>query len=461
MSYNSSTKTITAPVSIYDVQQALNTTEKDLGKLCRHDNINMWAKYKPVRVATPLPIDDEARKVVRWGITPDYLPTGQMYFNKLIASNAKYLTIPNPTLGEEQLNNLQPYTYSFPRGDRTNIREDGGSYGVKEWYRLSDFAGYKHDAVVPFHTCIQNVLKINQDANNWLIINPLRTHNISFVAYKDVNSEFSLEEILRVENLSSYFMVVEFYSGEGDAWKTAESPNYYYEFPLIASGSGQYFSGAVGTVDVTEMVGNYHVCIGLKQKDIANDTWVDKSGILSPREWDPNTIFRGFFPYYYRLKFEPSQAEEEFNPISRLGFGVSSWFTQGESATIWKTDANITNQQIFVEITMKNDRDKDLYFAGNNISVIGTKMMLGIQNTTPGMDGGNIVSLIPSNENRQTGGSLNTVTVPANTEKVLYATGYALPNKQSSNTEYYKLQLYCKIGNSDWYPITAINLEYI
>ena len=110
---------------------------------------------------------------------------------------------------------------------------------------------------------------------------------------------------------------------------------------------------------------------------------------------------------------------------------------------------------------MKNDRDENLYFAGNNTSVTGTKMMLGIQNTTSGMGSGEIIPLIPSNENRQTGGSLSTVTVPANTEKVLYATGYTLPNKQSNNTEYYKLQLYCKIGNSDWYPITAINLEYI
>ena len=39
---------ITAPVSIYDVQRALGSSSPDLGTLCRHQNVNKWAKYKPV-----------------------------------------------------------------------------------------------------------------------------------------------------------------------------------------------------------------------------------------------------------------------------------------------------------------------------------------------------------------------------------------------------------------------------
>lgn len=39
---------ISKPVSIYDVQRALGTSETDLGSLCAHDNLNMWAKYKPI-----------------------------------------------------------------------------------------------------------------------------------------------------------------------------------------------------------------------------------------------------------------------------------------------------------------------------------------------------------------------------------------------------------------------------
>lgn len=41
---------ITAPVSIYDVQQALGTSHTDIGSLCRSEKINPWAMWKPVAV---------------------------------------------------------------------------------------------------------------------------------------------------------------------------------------------------------------------------------------------------------------------------------------------------------------------------------------------------------------------------------------------------------------------------
>lgn len=39
---------ISAPVSIYDIQRAIGVSSKDLGTLCKSNNINMWAKWKPV-----------------------------------------------------------------------------------------------------------------------------------------------------------------------------------------------------------------------------------------------------------------------------------------------------------------------------------------------------------------------------------------------------------------------------
>lgn len=44
MSYNPNTQTITAPVSVYDVQQVLATSDNDVGRLCVHSAINMWAR---------------------------------------------------------------------------------------------------------------------------------------------------------------------------------------------------------------------------------------------------------------------------------------------------------------------------------------------------------------------------------------------------------------------------------
>lgn len=40
---------ISAPVGIDDIRRTLGANTTDLGQLCKHPNINMWAKYKPTR----------------------------------------------------------------------------------------------------------------------------------------------------------------------------------------------------------------------------------------------------------------------------------------------------------------------------------------------------------------------------------------------------------------------------
>lgn len=47
---NDKTK-ITAPVSIEDVRQVLVASSRDLGTLCKHTNINPFARFKPVRLS--------------------------------------------------------------------------------------------------------------------------------------------------------------------------------------------------------------------------------------------------------------------------------------------------------------------------------------------------------------------------------------------------------------------------
>ena len=46
---------ISAPVSIDDVKAVLGESSNDLATLCTSSNINMWSKYKPVRLATNFP----------------------------------------------------------------------------------------------------------------------------------------------------------------------------------------------------------------------------------------------------------------------------------------------------------------------------------------------------------------------------------------------------------------------
>lgn len=107
---------ITAPVSIYDVQQALRSSSPDLGTLCVSDNINKFARWKPFRWNLPylgvdtVPARLTAAKAVNYGC--DIVSCGSANF----ASNYQ-----------------KEWGHLAPRG--------AGSYN--EFYRLTDFNLYQ------------------------------------------------------------------------------------------------------------------------------------------------------------------------------------------------------------------------------------------------------------------------------------------------------------------------------
>lgn len=124
MSYNPNTQTITAPVSVYDVQQALATSEHDVGRLCVHTSINMWARYKPVPYPSVSDNNDGKGDVVHTSS------------RKLVCG----LEIPLTTSPLEDYRNSRQWTYVRPQG------------GLASPYRLADFDGYHHAAQLPIRT---------------------------------------------------------------------------------------------------------------------------------------------------------------------------------------------------------------------------------------------------------------------------------------------------------------------
>lgn len=62
-------------VSIYDVQRALSTSRRDLGELCTHQNINRWARFKPVilsNVISPITHSNISSNGVHFGLNIIY-----------------------------------------------------------------------------------------------------------------------------------------------------------------------------------------------------------------------------------------------------------------------------------------------------------------------------------------------------------------------------------------------------
>lgn len=117
MSYNN--KTITAPVTISDVKKALGKSSNNLGVLCTSENINKWAKYKPV-------------------IHPDDSRNEGEYntVDGKAGLNIKYVILSDSgTYTQNAIRNLytdaENWTYNLPTG------------GADSPYRLGDFRGYQ------------------------------------------------------------------------------------------------------------------------------------------------------------------------------------------------------------------------------------------------------------------------------------------------------------------------------
>ena len=142
---------ITGAVSISEVQQVLGATSSDLGTLCTHENINIWAYNKPVRDSDPF----ASMKGDGWqqgeGSQDGYLDdtscgllvgnAHQTLFGGAQAIRDKVVDISKDTNG---------FLYKLAKGLTGNWvyqRPEGGSKG--SWYRLDDFRGYNHSAVNP------------------------------------------------------------------------------------------------------------------------------------------------------------------------------------------------------------------------------------------------------------------------------------------------------------------------
>ncbi|GEM_PF-3836346 len=99
-------KKITAPVSVTDVKSVLGVNSNDIGYLCgnNHGKINMWSKYKPVKVAKIVGLTEADYKASYYGLN---------------------IQIPgNPV-----------FSYDPPTG------------GASSPYRLGDFRNYNHNAI--------------------------------------------------------------------------------------------------------------------------------------------------------------------------------------------------------------------------------------------------------------------------------------------------------------------------
>ena len=100
----------TTNISTSLVAQTIGEGSNDVGTLCKSAKINKWSKWKPVKLAQVVGIDETQLKTINYGLT---FPRTNVY--NVIAQ--------------------QKWSHDRPAGTATTP------------YRIGDFRGYKHDAV--------------------------------------------------------------------------------------------------------------------------------------------------------------------------------------------------------------------------------------------------------------------------------------------------------------------------
>lgn len=128
MSVNPAKTLITAPVGVYDVQQVLATSDNDVGRLCVHSAINMWAKCKPINAGKYEPLDYEhSEQVTNYhaGLSVVVADTEQHFVTYVKAA-------------------FVSNDYKDKNGDCVMVKYDRPLGGRTSPYRLSDFDGYNH-----------------------------------------------------------------------------------------------------------------------------------------------------------------------------------------------------------------------------------------------------------------------------------------------------------------------------
>jgi hypothetical protein len=250
MSY--SDNIIGAPVSIKDVQKALNVDEtNDLSKLCTHEYINMWSKYKPVNNTLKFVKDTVNSDGNTWSEATE----GKGWWLGEIdraGRDGRAIYFPTITsMASCDTTDTAPQ-YVKPAGGETSP------------YRLTDFAGYYDGAVAPMRVIINT--KQNEIGKEWScnieVVDP--DDYEAFDSSYDPKHCYSWNDILDILQAEKVYPAVLVYN------KTKKMKYFYVGHSAIGAGDNvvkfklgdgsPYSEGGMGFVSNSGDVLEMYVC---------------------------------------------------------------------------------------------------------------------------------------------------------------------------------------------------------
>ena len=131
---------LSAPVTISDIAGCIMASAPDntkLSALCTHENVNFWAKYKPISAAI---IDTVTGQ---WDASSkEWKSSATWWKSRSLLTSLKCCGFDVP-----YYTNVANLLANYETDQWAKLPPTGGSSSP---YRQSDFAGYKHDCVCPF-----------------------------------------------------------------------------------------------------------------------------------------------------------------------------------------------------------------------------------------------------------------------------------------------------------------------
>ena len=160
---------ISAPVSIDNVKNILAESSNDLATLCKSDNINKWARYKPIKHNCLFKPTEAQRKEVNYGISniPYYRLLGVMTQDVINTSMQNATNI--STLDTR----IEPWHYQKPIG------------GYASPYRLGDFDGYFANASAPIGAITETEINSSLSGKVSVVFNK-NTDTVSSLTFNDL-----------------------------------------------------------------------------------------------------------------------------------------------------------------------------------------------------------------------------------------------------------------------------------
>jgi len=158
-------------LTVSQIGATLQTTSKDVGRLCSHPSIQKWSKFKPVRYNKLTGLTAAEFKAAHYGLSVPYV-------QQMNASS--YYTL---STVRQIMNADQNWSYLPPRG---------GDYN--EYYRMGDFRQYFHGAEPPLYSHYAKTWQGDPKTVKWFLQNNSLRLNIEFgSAADDGASEWNLK----------------------------------------------------------------------------------------------------------------------------------------------------------------------------------------------------------------------------------------------------------------------------